>query len=114
MADYKRSVKCSGCGSEITVYMNGNFDLTELSAVGKCQSCRTTIQLDFAIVEKLSVSAPEAIKANDAVFDPTTLNSVFSQPQESQEQQATEKTDEVPPADKEENPSSLIKDLMND
>ena len=113
MADYKRSIKCSGCGSEITVYMNGNFDLTELSAAGKCQSCRSTIQLDFAIVEKLPAEQPQAANAigmpDAAALDMFSQTPAASeaQPQEASEAEAGEKSAE-------EETSKIIKDLMDD
>ncbi len=50
--DLRRNVRCSGCGNEISFNFNGDLDLTQMTAVGKCPSCSTTIQIDFAVVEK--------------------------------------------------------------
>lgn len=50
--DLRRNIRCSGCGNEIDFNFNGNLDLTQMTAVGKCPSCSTTIQVDFAVVEK--------------------------------------------------------------
>lgn len=104
MADYKRSIKCSGCGNDITVYMNGNFDLTELSAVGKCPDCKSTIQLDFAMVEKPEDSA-ECSESESAEASPPM--DIFSAPEE-QSEPAEEET--LP----EEETSDIVKDLMKD
>jgi DNA-directed RNA polymerase subunit RPC12/RpoP len=102
MADYKRSIRCSGCGNEITVYMNGNFDLTELSAVGKCPDCRSTIQLDFAMVEK---EAPVTENAPEETSEPPPMD-MFSAPQ----QTASPEEEEKP----EEEASNIVRDLMKD
>ncbi len=103
MADYKRSIKCSGCGNEITVYMNGNFDLTELSAVGKCPDCKSTIQLDFAMVEKPEESVEET---SEETSEPPPMD-MFSQPQEESETVEEEKKPE-------EEASDIVRDLMKD
>jgi DNA-directed RNA polymerase subunit RPC12/RpoP len=50
--DLKRNIKCSKCGTEIYFNFNGNIDLTQMTAVGKCPSCGTTLQIDFAVIEK--------------------------------------------------------------
>lgn len=102
MADYKRSIRCSGCGNEITVYMNGNFDLTELSAVGRCPSCRSTIQVDFAMVEK-EVSSSESSSASEETPPPLDM---FSTPSDDSV------AEEVSETTAEEETSDMMKDLM--
>lgn len=54
--DLRRNIKCSGCGNEINFNFNGDLDLTQMTAVGKCSSCNTIIQIDFAVVEKESAT----------------------------------------------------------
>ncbi len=103
MADYKRSIKCSGCGNEITVYMNGNFDLMQLSASGKCPDCKNTIQVDFAMVEKeepVEIQETESMEA--APLD------MFSTHEEQQSEPVEE--EEKP----EEETSDIIRDLIKD
>ncbi len=103
MADYKRSVKCSGCGNEITVFMNGNFDLHELSASGKCPDCKATIQVDFAMVEK-EAPAEEVSESESTSAEPSAMD-IFSQtPSESL-------SEEKKP---EEETSDIVRDLMKD
>jgi hypothetical protein len=113
MADYKRSIKCSGCGNEITVYMNGNFDLTELSAVGRCQNCKTLIQLDFAIVERVAPSEGAPVAENAGEEQGMNAFDMFSEPANAENtcQQAAKNREEV---EGEEDTSELIKDLMSD
>jgi DNA-directed RNA polymerase subunit RPC12/RpoP len=50
--DLRRNVKCSGCGNEISFLFNGNIELTQMSAVGKCPYCSATVQMDFTVVDK--------------------------------------------------------------
>ena len=105
MADYKRSIKCSGCGNEITVYMNGNFDLHELSASGKCPGCKGMIQVDFAMVEKEEPA--EETPGSEETPESAPMD-MFSQATESSEPvQEEEKSAEEETAD-------LVKDLMKD
>ncbi len=106
MADYKRSIRCSGCGNEITVYMNGNFDLTQLSAVGKCPDCRGTIQLDFAMVEKEEPAEAPATEASSV-----SPMDMFSAPDETE---IAEEVSEETTVEEEEDTGGLIKDLMRD
>lgn len=103
MADYKRSIKCSGCGNEITVYMNGNFDLHELSASGKCPECKSTIQVDFAMVEKEEPAA-ESTVSESSDSPPMDMFSASGSVEENHEE---EKSAEEETAD-------LVKDLMKD
>lgn len=116
MADYKRSIKCSGCGNEITVYMNGNFDLHELSAAGKCPQCKNTIQVDFALVEK-EAPASESSYGESSSYDSVESSAmdIFSQtPSESSASDISEAVDEEekPRKSAEEEASDMLKDLM--
>jgi|GEM_PF-1356219 len=103
MADYKRSIRCSGCGNEITVYMNGNFDLTQLSAVGKCPGCKSTIQLDFAMVEK--EASGDISPVSEEAPPPMDM---FSTPSADSDSVA----EEVSQTTAEEETSDMLKDLM--
>ena len=111
MADYKRSIKCSGCGNEITVYMNGNFDLHELSAAGKCPQCKNTIQVDFALVEKESSydssSSYEESTSSESSVESSAMD-IFSQPP----QESSSTTEEEPRKSAEEESSDIVKDLI--
>jgi len=117
MADYKRSIKCSGCGNEITVYMNGNFDLHELSAAGKCPNCKNTIQVDFALVEK-EAPASESSCSESSSYDSVESSAmdIFSQTP-SDSSSASDISDavseeEIPRKSAEEEASDMLKDLM--
>ncbi len=114
MADYKRSIKCSGCGNDITVCMNGNFDLTQLSAVGRCQNCKTLIQLDFAIVEKATPPEGALVAENAAQGQGMNAFDMFSEPANAENtcQPPTKNKEELEGG--EEDTSELIKDLMSD
>ena len=102
MADYKRSIKCSGCGNEITVYMNGNFDLHELSASGKCPDCKSTIQVDFAIVEKQESETESVGSESSSEESDSPPMDMFSSTSETVEEKPEEET------------SDIVRDLMKD
>lgn len=50
--DLKRNVKCLKCGTEMNFVFNGNIELQQMTAVGKCPICGNMLQIDFAVVEK--------------------------------------------------------------
>ncbi|MEM3422718.1 MAG: hypothetical protein QXF35_00825 [Candidatus Bilamarchaeaceae archaeon] len=54
--DLKRNVKCLKCGAELNFIFNGNIELQQMTAIGKCPVCGNMLQIDFAVVEKTSVS----------------------------------------------------------
>ena len=105
MADYKRSIKCSGCGNEITVYMNGNFDLHELSASGKCPDCKNSIQVDFALVEK---EEPSCCSENTESSVESSAMDIFSQ----SPSETTSTEEKEPEKTAEEESTDIVKDLM--
>jgi len=110
MADYKRSIKCSGCGNEITVYMNGNFDLHELSASGKCPQCKNTIQVDFALVEKES-SCDSSTSYEDSSSESSVESSAMDIFSQSPSETTSTETEE-PKKSAEEESTDIVKDLI--
>jgi len=99
--DLKRNIRCSGCGNEIDFNFNGNLDLTQMTAVGKCPSCSTTIQVDFAVVEKEKtteyVSASSTSSAQTQESSPTSFPNL---------------EDALSIGEKKETPEGILKDLM--
>ncbi|MFH1394290.1 MAG: hypothetical protein ABII71_05465 [Candidatus Micrarchaeota archaeon] len=55
--DFKRSIKCSNCGNETTIYLNSELEMSELLLAGKCARCGNSLQMTFNIVEKGSAEA---------------------------------------------------------
>ncbi len=72
MTDFKRTVKCTGCGLEADVYINSRFDLREFMLSGKCSSCGNSMQLNFSTVEVEQPPAQETrqenINLDDSIF----------------------------------------------
>ncbi len=52
MNDLKRSLKCSQCGSEASIYVSGGLKLTEVLIAGRCPSCGTAMQVNYSLIEK--------------------------------------------------------------
>ncbi|MEM4359241.1 MAG: hypothetical protein QXT45_01785 [Candidatus Bilamarchaeaceae archaeon] len=86
--DLKRSIRCHGCGNELSFAFNGSLDLTQLSAVGKCPTCSRLIQIDFAVVEKIERETTDTMSSTENF--PNVEDAL--------------KTDEIP--------SGLLKNLM--
>jgi len=99
--DLRRNIRCSGCGNEIDFNFNGSLDLTQMTAVGKCPSCNTTIQVDFAVVEK--ERATEYVSASSTSSTQTEESGPTSFPNIEEALSLGEKS---------ESPEGILKDLM--
>ena len=49
MADLKRTIKCSNCGTEASVYISSDLELKELVFLGKCR-CGSSLQVNYSLV----------------------------------------------------------------
>lgn len=56
MTDLKRSIRCSNCGNEATVYIASELEMSELTLAGKCR-CGNSMQINYSIVGKESPQA---------------------------------------------------------
>jgi hypothetical protein len=52
MAELKRVIKCSNCGTETSIYLSSELALSEVLIHGKCERCGNTLQLNFSIVKE--------------------------------------------------------------
>ncbi|MBU0527128.1 hypothetical protein KKE92_01490 [Candidatus Micrarchaeota archaeon] len=52
MTDLRRSIKCSNCSNEVTIYINSELELRELSVMGKCIKCGSAMQVNYSVIEK--------------------------------------------------------------
>jgi ribosomal protein S27E len=57
MVELRRSIKCSNCGTETTLYLSSEMALSELLVHGRCQKCGNSLQLNFNIVDSSGQSA---------------------------------------------------------
>jgi threonine synthase len=91
MTDLRRSLKCSSCGIESSVYVSGGLELREVLIAGKCPSCGTAMQVNYSVIEK--EAAPEQPPAEQSSeTTPNLVDSLFSS----------------------EVPSDTLKDIMED
>ena len=80
--DFKRTIKCSNCSNETTIYLNSELDMSELLLAGKCTRCGNSLQLSFNIVSKsegegqapqtqsTTESSGPTVSIDDALFTP--------------------------------------------
>ncbi len=62
MVELRRSIKCSNCGTETTLYLASEMVLSELLVHGKCQRCGNSLQLNFNIID----SSGQSVKSDSA------------------------------------------------
>ncbi|MBN1170368.1 hypothetical protein JXA56_05055 [Candidatus Micrarchaeota archaeon] len=79
MTDLRRSIKCSGCGNESTVYIQSQFDLRDFLLSGKC-SCGNSLQINFNVIEK--EAAKEMRQAEPPSSNYSFDDSIFGTPSE--------------------------------
>jgi len=79
--DFKRTIKCSNCSNETTIYLNSELEMSELLLAGKCTRCGNSLQLSFNIVNKSegesqapqtqsAESSSPTVSIDDALFTP--------------------------------------------
>ena len=57
MTDLKRTIKCSNCSSEATIYINSEFEMSELSIAGRCNRCGNSMQINYSIIDKTATES---------------------------------------------------------
>lgn len=71
MADLKRTIKCSNCGAESTVYVNCELEMSELIVAGKCR-CGNTMQVSYNIVAS-GTAAPSPSSSASTPASPDSM-----------------------------------------
>ncbi|HID72536.1 TPA: hypothetical protein EYP38_01225 [Candidatus Micrarchaeota archaeon] len=72
--DFKRTIKCSNCGNETTIYLNSELEMSELLLAGKCARCGNSLQLSFNIVSKEATESPSAEQSESSESSGPTVN----------------------------------------
>lgn len=76
MTDLKRTIRCSNCGGDSTIYLNSELEMRELVVAGKCTKCGSTLQITYNIVgESAPAKAEEApseqvVNIDESLFTP--------------------------------------------
>lgn len=78
MSDLKRSLKCSSCGSEASVYVSGGLELREVLIAGKCPSCGTAMQVNYTVIEREVRAEQTPAEAASDTSTPNLDDSLFS------------------------------------
>ena len=68
MADFKRTIKCSNCGNESSVYINSELDMSELIIAGKCR-CGSTMQVSYGIIANASSASVASTTSTGSASD---------------------------------------------
>lgn len=71
MSDLKRSLKCSQCGNESSIYVSGGLELREVLIAGKCPSCGTAMQVNYSVIEKEAPPVPQEQESSMPSLDET-------------------------------------------
>ncbi len=64
--DFKRTIKCSNCSNETTIYLNSELEMSELLLAGKCARCGNSLQLSFNIVDKTATGGTSSAQDSSA------------------------------------------------
>jgi hypothetical protein len=67
MTEIRRSVKCSNCGRESSIYISADLSLNDLLIQGKCTSCGGSLQLNYSLVDSGSTSSYPSSSSSSAV-----------------------------------------------
>jgi transcription elongation factor Elf1 len=78
MSDLKRSLKCSSCGNESSIFVSGGLELREVLIAGKCPSCGTAMQVNYSVIEKEVRSERASIEESSSASMPNLDDSLFS------------------------------------
>ncbi|MDO8553653.1 MAG: hypothetical protein Q7S22_02505 [Candidatus Micrarchaeota archaeon] len=79
MVELRRSIKCSNCGSETSLYLTSELALSELLIHGRCQKCGNSLQINFSMVDpsqpaqqssSSSSSETPMINIDQSLFEP--------------------------------------------
>lgn len=57
MTDMRKTIRCSNCGNEASIYINSELEMSELLLAGRCARCGNSMQVTYSIVEK-TMEAP--------------------------------------------------------
>jgi len=93
MAEMRKTVKCSNCGSESTVYISSELEMKELLLAGTCGRCGNSMQITYNIVEKEAQAPPTPSESSESSESVVNLDDTLFTP---------------------EAPSDTLKDLMEE
>jgi len=51
MVEFRRTLKCAGCGRENSLYISSDIGLNELLIYGRCVQCGNSLQLNYNLVD---------------------------------------------------------------
>lgn len=77
MAEIRRNVRCSNCGTDTSIYLSSELSLSELQIHGKCERCGNTLQLNYSIIkegESAQVSSESESTATSSSEDSGMVN----------------------------------------
>ncbi|MBU0591709.1 hypothetical protein KKF81_05280 [Candidatus Micrarchaeota archaeon] len=64
MTEIKRTLRCSNCGVESSIHIASDLEMNELVLAGKCNSCGSSIQINYNLVHKLSSASSSSVDSS--------------------------------------------------
>lgn len=74
MTDLKRSIRCSNCGVESNFNLGSDFELNELVIHAKCTNCKSSLQINFNIVDSSGASPESTASSSESSSEERTVN----------------------------------------
>lgn len=81
MTEMRKTVKCSNCGSEASVYITSELEMKELLLAGTCGKCGNSMQITYNIVEKEAQSTEETPESASSSGDMVNLDESLFAPE---------------------------------
>jgi len=79
MTSLKRSIRCSGCGNDMSFDINADLTVSDLMISGKCPRCNSTIQVNYSMVPGSVPSAPAPAQSIESPTQMVNLDeSIFT------------------------------------
>jgi ribosomal protein S27E len=75
MSEMRRTLRCSKCGKEISLYISAEMEINELLVFGKCPSCGNSLQLNYAVGSPQQAQGQTALTDNPLPPPPETSQS---------------------------------------
>lgn len=101
MVEFRRTLKCAGCGRENSLYISSDIGLNELLIFGRCVQCGNSLQLNYNLVDSGPSSQPTSSGSSSTSYSSSDIGEALPS---------------VPIDDsmmKEDIPSEEIKDLID-
>lgn len=74
MPEIRRNVKCMNCGTERTIYLSTDMQISELLFHGKCLQCNSSMQINFSLVGETTNQPASGSTTSSSSSDAPLIN----------------------------------------